>query len=76
MPVYEYVCRDCQHEFDKLRPMRDADTPIRCEDCHGERTQRKLSVFFAQSAGQAVAGTSSGKSCGGCAGGSCGSCGH
>jgi putative FmdB family regulatory protein len=74
MPVYEYVCQECQHEFEALRPMRDADTPIPCEGCHGQQTQRKLSVFFAQSAGRPIAGAS-GKSCGGCSGGSCGSCG-
>jgi putative FmdB family regulatory protein len=76
MPVYEYVCQDCQHEFEKLRPMSDADALVACDGCRGEHTQRKLSVFFAQSAGQTVAGTSAGKSCGGCTGRSCGSCGH
>ena len=75
MPVYEYACKDCEKEFESLRPMSQADTPIPCEHCGGKHTARKLSVFFAQSAGQAVAGTS-GKSCGGCAGGSCASCGH
>jgi putative FmdB family regulatory protein len=76
MPVYEYVCRDCRHEFEAMRPMRDSDTPIACADCNSDHTQRKLSLFFAQSSGPSAAGTTPGKSCGGCAGGSCGSCGH
>jgi putative FmdB family regulatory protein len=72
MPLYEYVCSDCGTEFDTLRPMRMSDAPIVCEHCGGEHTQRKLSVFFAQSEGQALAGGSAG--CGSCAGGNCASC--
>jgi hypothetical protein len=55
--------------------MSQADAPIPCEHCGGDHTRRRLSVFFAQSAGRPVAGTG-GKSCGGCSGGSCAGCGH
>lgn len=74
MPIYEYACKDCGAEFDVLRPMKDADAPIGCVQCKGEHTGRMLSVFYAQSDGRAVAGTSTG-SCGSCSGGSCSSCG-
>ncbi|MGD0574564.1 MAG: zinc ribbon domain-containing protein [Anaerolineales bacterium] len=73
MPVYEYVCEDCGREFDALRAMQQADAPLRCEACGGEHNQRKLSLFFAQSSGRSVPGTSAG-SCAGCAGGSCSTC--
>lgn len=72
MPVYEYVCLDCRDRFDALRPMRDADAPIACERCGGNHSSRTLSVFYAQSDGRSVAGTSSG--CGTCAGGHCSTC--
>jgi putative FmdB family regulatory protein len=76
MPIYEYVCEACRHEFNLLRPMREADSPAACEACGHARTKRKLSLFSAHtSEGTAIAGTS-GPSCSGCAGGSCGSCGH
>lgn len=74
MPIYEYACLDCGRRFEALRSMKDADTPIACSHCHGDRTTRQLSVFFAQSGGKALAGTS--PSCGSCSGGSCSTCGH
>lgn len=75
MPIYEYVCGDCGEQFDVLRPMKDAEAPIGCRKCESRRTERRLSVFYAQSGGRAVAGTSGGSGCGSCSGGSCGSCG-
>jgi putative FmdB family regulatory protein len=75
MPLYEYVCKDCGHHFDALRSMKDADTLILCKSCHGENTNRALSVFFSSSEGRSIAG-SGGSGCGGCSGGSCSSCGH
>jgi putative FmdB family regulatory protein len=72
MPLYEYVCLDCLTRFDALRPMVEADSPIACEECESGHTSRALSLFYAQSQGEArpqPAGH-------GCAcGGSC-SCGH
>ncbi len=75
MPIYEYVCETCRHEFDLLRPMSQAGAPAACDSCGGKRTKRKLSVFNAQSGGKSVAGTNA-PSCSGCAGGSCGTCGQ
>jgi putative FmdB family regulatory protein len=74
MPIYEYVCEDCGTHFEVLRPMKDADAPIGCRRCESRQTERMLSVFYAQSGGRAVAGTS-GSACGSCSGGSCASCG-
>jgi putative FmdB family regulatory protein len=76
MPIYEYFCLDCNQKFESLRPMKDADEPICCDNCHGEHTSRTLTVFNAHSGGRAIAGASSASSCAGCAGGSCASCGH
>jgi putative FmdB family regulatory protein len=73
MPIYEYVCLDCQETFDALRPMAEADAPIACAECESEHTSRTISVFFAQSGGRVVAGTSSG--CAHCGGGTCSTCG-
>jgi putative FmdB family regulatory protein len=73
MPIYEYICEDCGHEFDALRSMKDADSEIACQQCESHHTHRMLSLFFAQSNGQPVtASTSSG--CANCSGGSCASC--
>ena len=74
MPIYEYVCSDCDKVFETLRSMSQADKPIACAACGGKHTRRKLSVFYAESGGKAVAGTSE-PSCGSCAGGDCAHCG-
>ncbi|WP_041454829.1 MULTISPECIES: FmdB family zinc ribbon protein [Anaerolinea] len=73
MPLYEYQCKDCGKKFDSLRSLKDADSPIACKFCHSENTSRVLSVFFAQSDGRQVAGSSG---CNSCSGGSCSTCGH
>lgn len=75
MPIYEYICQDCHHEFDLLRPMSQADAPMACGKCGGENIKRKISVFFAESGGKAMAGMSE-PSCGSCGSGDCGHCGH
>ena len=75
MPIYEYVCTDCDKVFEELRSMTKADAPIQCAICGGIHTKRKLSVFFAESGGKAVSGMSE-HSCDSCAGGNCASCGH
>jgi putative FmdB family regulatory protein len=76
MPIYEYVCLDCETRFDSLRSMKEADSPIPCPKCHVEHTTRCVSVFFANSSGRVVAGSSSASGCGGCTAGSCAGCGH
>jgi len=74
MPIYEYVCLNCKHEFEAIRPMNQADQPIACEHCGKEEIKRKLSLFYAESGGRAVAGTSE-PTCGSCQGGNCAACG-
>ena len=39
MPVYEYVCEDCDGIFEALRPMRESSDPVPCPVCDrdGER---------------------------------------
>lgn len=75
MPIYEYVCLDCKHEFESLRPMAQADAPLECVKCGSTSTRRKISVFFAESGGRAVAGMSE-PSCDSCSSGNCSTCGQ
>lgn len=81
MPIYEYICQDCQHRFDARRSMADADMPIACPKCGGMHAKRGLSRFMVMGSSSAAgssefsAGGSSG-GCSGCSGGSCSSCGH
>ncbi|MFO1396112.1 MAG: zinc ribbon domain-containing protein [Burkholderiales bacterium] len=63
MPIYEYACNGCGHEFETL--VRTGTTPD-CPTCHSTDLAKKLSVFAAgksESAQSALPGP-------------CGSCGH
>jgi putative FmdB family regulatory protein len=73
MPIYEYLCRNCGKRFEILRSIKEADSPILCKLCQSNKTKRALSVFYAQSGSQIIAGGQS-SGCGGCSGGSCASC--
>ena len=45
MPIYEYICQDCGHAFEKLVPR--AGTPVECEKCASSRVEKQFSVFSA-----------------------------
>ena len=55
MPVYEYVCRDCDTVFEARRTMAEADAPLACPDGHG-RVARRLSVFATTGRASSFAG--------------------
>ena len=74
MPIYEYICEECKHEFEIIRPMSQADAKMDCTHCGGN-TRRKISVFFAESGGKAVSGMSE-PGCGACTSSNCAGCGH
>ncbi|MGC4034081.1 MAG: zinc ribbon domain-containing protein [Tepidisphaeraceae bacterium] len=44
MPMYEYACRACGHQFEKLAKTFDAAAPA-CPECASPDTGRELSVF-------------------------------
>jgi putative FmdB family regulatory protein len=73
MPIYEYLCKDCNTVFDALRGMGHADDDIACARCSSGNTVRKISLFAAHSQNRVVAGRSSG-GCASCASGACSSC--
>lgn len=74
MPVYEYECKACGHQFEKIRPMSKGDELILCMKCQSPDTHRMLSRFNAHSEGGTAASSSGG--CAGCSGGTCDHCHH
>lgn len=66
MPIYEYRCNQCGHQFEKLIQNQN-DLPDKCPECGAEGLKKLFSTF---SAGAAASSTSP------CADGSCslGSC--
>lgn len=69
MPFYEYRCRQCGHEFELMRSMKDRDQPLPCPRCESVATERKLSTFAPASAGTAAAPCGAPKPPRGCGGG-------
>lgn len=79
MPLYEYICMDCEHKFDKLRAFSQADDPAECPHCHAVRAKRTISLFAApihSDGGGESHSHGGGCSCGGCSSHNCGNCGH
>jgi len=77
MPLYEYVCNDCDTRFDTLVPsFRQADQ-VTCAQCSSGSVRRLVSTFAGHVSGHdgAFSESLTPTGAGGCCGGSCG-CGH
>ena len=72
MPIYEYICEDCQAEFEKI--VINKQQEIACPKCAGKNNKIQLSVFATSNGnGGSSSGPSfSGGGGGGCCGGGCG----
>jgi putative FmdB family regulatory protein len=71
MPIFEYICGECKHEFEALVFGKDK---AECPKCHSKKLTPQLSVFAV--AGKGSSSFSSGASdFSADSGGACGSCG-
>ena len=68
MPIYEYVCMECESHFEEL--VRNGHDPD-CPDCGTENVRKQFSVFATHGTGEQPSFGGGG----GCCGGSCG-CSH
>ncbi|MFZ4696090.1 MAG: FmdB family zinc ribbon protein, partial [Verrucomicrobiia bacterium] len=75
MPIYEFACAECGHEFEELVRSSTARKPA-CPQCGAKKTGRKLSVFASSvksstgaSSPPPACGMARSRSCGGCCGG-------
>jgi putative FmdB family regulatory protein len=60
MPIYEYRCRECGHEFSRLVSMGTADEDIACPHCGVHAAERQISTFFGTTGGSGSGGGSCG----------------
>ena len=72
MPLYEYRCGDCGHQFEALVPAGRAAAE-HCPDC-GSEVRRLLSLVAAPVRGSDGAAMPVAGGGGGCCGGACGNC--
>jgi len=76
MPLYEYNCKSCGKNFDKITRYGTPDVEIVCPGCGKNESKRKLSCFSfgsKSSSGEFKSAPSSG-GCSCCSGRSCSSC--
>ena len=76
MPIYEYHCDDCNHDFEFL--VFGGEEPGKCPECAGEKICKLMSAcgFFSKgSGGETVSSSASTSGCSGCSATSCSSCG-
>ncbi len=66
MPIYEYVCMECESHFEEL--VRNGEA-VSCPDCDGSNVRKQWSVFATPSTAREAGPVTGG---GGCCGGSCG----
>jgi putative FmdB family regulatory protein len=77
MPLYEYICRDCNEGFEALVPASQRDDAAEgCPQCGSERIARRISLIGGHISRSAArdGGSSEPFSCGapgGCCGGGC-----
>ncbi|NLI15767.1 MAG: zinc ribbon domain-containing protein [candidate division Zixibacteria bacterium] len=71
MPIYEYICQNCQGVFEVF--VR-GEGDYACPDCDSKNIKRKPSLYGFVSSGKAVVSSHSG--CSGCAGHNCAGCKH
>lgn len=66
MPIFEYICKECKHEFEVLVFGRDKAT---CPECKSKDLAPQLSVFAVSAKGASASSSST-------SAGPCGSCGN
>jgi len=74
MPIYEYVCNDCDTKFEKIRPVSLATEPAPCPLCSKD-AERILSRFACFSTGEdGIMAPVGGDGCSSCGSSDCSSC--
>ncbi|MFC2034755.1 zinc ribbon domain-containing protein [Chloroflexota bacterium] len=74
MPIYEYVCTDCESRFELLRPLSQSSDAASCPRCQ-QSAQRILSSFASFSTNDSgLTAPIGGNACSSCGSSSCGTC--
>ncbi|MEA3408310.1 MAG: zinc ribbon domain-containing protein [Chloroflexota bacterium] len=53
MPIYEYQCEECGHNFEKLIRSMSSTPDIECPKCHSANCKKAISLFGTSSSGSA-----------------------
>ena len=72
MPIFEYECKDCSHQFEFLQFRRDEK--VNCPKCDSKKVARLFSVFGFWGGGEESSKNNTGSKCSGCSSHSCNTC--
>ena len=64
MPLYEYECKECGCEFERMVRFSEADQNPACPTCQSQATRKKISVFASLGGSAGTSSTPSNSSCG------------
>jgi len=59
MPIYEYVCQDCDEKYEKFVRSLSAKIELTCPKCGSHNAEKALSVFGAVGGSSTSSGASS-----------------
>ena len=63
MPIYEYICQKCHHQFEALLYGKEK---AECPKCHATKLEPQLSVFAVSAKGSAPSASPTRGACGSC----------
>ena len=63
MPIFEYICKACDHEFEALVY---GSQKAECPKCHGKKLTPQLSVFAVSAKSASNSGAATAGPCGSC----------
>ena len=45
MPIFEFICQKCGHEFEQLVRKSSENNQVECPECHSTNLEEKVSGF-------------------------------
>jgi putative FmdB family regulatory protein len=63
MPIFEYICKECEHHFEALVYGSEKAS---CPKCQSKKLAPQLSVFAVSAKGNSSSAPSMGGACGSC----------
>ena len=47
MPVYDYICHDCNKPFEVILTLSEHDKAVKCPKCGSTRVEQEVAAFYA-----------------------------
>lgn len=63
MPIFEYACKACNHQFEALVFGKET---AQCPKCHSKKLEPQLSVFAVSAKGSSASSSPAAGPCGSC----------